>query len=158
MDRLTRRDLFGTSAAIIGGIGLAACGGTSGTPSIPTIPIKIEIPEELKDALAAVAKLDSLRSLLPASVGVWIDRAKDLAEKIVNAVSSDNLMSLGGQLVALLGSLTEYLPKTGTTGTVVMAIETLLPLIGQAVGLRSRMAARRPTGMSVQQARAILRS
>lgn len=133
-----------------GAISITACGG------VP-VDLKITIPDELKDAIAAITKLDSLRNLLPGSVGDLIDRGKQLVATITGAVSLDTLKSAGGSLVALLGTLTEYLPKTGTVGNIVTAIETLLPLMAQSVGLGARMAARRSTGMSVAQARAILR-
>lgn len=149
---MDRRNILTLAAT---GTALAACGGTGGF-SLPSI--NINIPDELKDALAAIAKLDGLRNLLPASVGVFIDRGKDLVSAITGAVSADGMKVAGGQLVTLLeGLLPSLVSSNSTVKMVVSAIETLLPFMASAVGMQRHMAARRSTGMSVPQARQVLR-
>lgn len=150
---MNRRNLLGMTAI---GLGLAACQGAS----LPTLPVavKIDIPQELLDGIAAITKLDGIQSLLPASVVSFIDKGKEIVAAITGAVSLDGMKTAGASLVSVLEQVVKFLPSSGTIGTIATAIQTLLPLIGQAVGLVSMFAARRPTGMSVAQARMVLRT
>lgn len=154
---MNRRNVLSFAGVAIG-LGLAGCGGV--TTNLPTLPVDVNVnlPPEIKsivdDASAAIAKVESLGGGIGATVSAEIDKAKGLLAALKGAASSVDVKAIVSGLVSTLGTVAGLLPPP--YGTIALAIETLLPIMGGAVGLR--MAARRPTGMSPAQARAILRS
>lgn len=133
------------------GVALSACGGVK----VPPVNISVTLPPEIQsivdDATAIINKVAPIVGAVPQIVA-WIERAKQYVDSL-KAGASD-VQSLVSGIVMALGSVAEALPAP--YGTIASAIETLLPLMGGVVGLK--MAARRPTGMTAAQARAVLRS
>lgn len=131
------------------GAALAGCGGMK----LPDINVTLppEIQSIIDDATAIVGKVTPLINAAP-QIASWIDTAKGYIDALKTGAGDVKTFVSG--LVSSLGSVAGGLPSN--FGTIASAIETLLPLMGGFVGMR--MAARRPTGMSPAQARAVLRS
>lgn len=141
---MNRRDmitLLGTGAV------LAGCGG------VPSIAITLSpgIQSIIDDASAIIGKVTPVVGAVPQIAG-WISTAMGYVDAL--KTGAGDTKSVVGSLVSVLGSVAGLLPPP--YGTIALAIETLLPVMGGVIGMR--MAARRPTGMSPAQARAILRS
>lgn len=145
---MNRRNLLGMFGSGVALAALAGCGGTLGK-----IGVDVKLPDSLQavvdDATAIVNKVKGI-----GSVAGLVDDAKALIDKLKAGATADAAKSIVTSLVSVLGSMATKLP--GAWGVVASAVETLLPEIGSAVGLR--MMARRPTGMSPAYARAVLRS
>jgi hypothetical protein len=145
---MKRRDLLLSTAGLAF---LAGCGGT-----LPTIPINIgvKLPPGIQavidDATAAVTKVESLG--LGGSIGELISKVKSEITALTSGTGDTKVIISG--IVSALGTIATLLPPP--YGTIALAIETLLPIIGGLIG--TSMAARRPTGMSPTQARMILMS
>lgn len=143
---MNRRDIITTAGLAF----LAACS------ELPKLPVEVKIPEELKpiidDVTAIVSKVESLGGSLPTTVAGLIDKAKEYVASL-KAGTGDS-KGVVKSIVSVVGSIAELLPPP--YGTIALAIETLLPVIGGFAGMR--MAARRPTGMSPAQARHVLQS
>lgn len=145
---MNRRSLLSTAGMALA---LAAC---AELPKVP-VEVTVAIPEELKpvieDVTAIVAKVESLGSSIPAVVTGLVDKAKGYIASLKAGLGDSK--TIIKEIVAVVGGVAEKLPAP--YGTIALAIETLLPVIGSAAGFR--MAARRPTGMSAAQARMVLR-
>lgn len=146
---MNRRHLLTTAAALT----LTACAG-----ELPTLPVAVTValPPEIKavidDATAIVAKVESLGTSVKDTAGSLIEKVKTGIAALTSGTGDTK--TVVGMIVSALTSVATLLPQP--YGTIALAIETLLPVIGGAVGMR--MAARRPTGMSPAQARLILRT
>jgi hypothetical protein len=154
MNTIHRRQMILSGAALA----LAGCTATGGLPKLPVdIKLPPELTEFLADASGILAKVDGIRGSLPAPVVALIDKAKPLIDGVAAAGSADS--SVGKVLVNLIKDITPSLPRTGTFGTVVSAIETVLPVMLKVAGIVVPLfMAQRPTGMNVAQARMVLRS
>ena len=140
----------------IGGSVLAACS------SLPKLPVDIKLPPELTaildDANSIVSKVESLKGSLPTSVTGLLDKAKTLIASLSTTTTVDAAKPTVSSFVSVADDIAALMPKTGTLGTVAKAIQTLLPIITDVAKIGHLFAARRPTGMPVAQARAILHS
>jgi hypothetical protein len=143
---LSRRELI----VFAGATGLAGCSG-----QMPKIPVSVTLPPEVQtvvdDATAIIRKVESLGNISAVVTGL-IDKAKGFVASLTSGVADH--AGIVSQLVNVVTGIAEKIAPSH--GVIATAIETLLPLIGSVAGLR--MAARRPTGMSPAQARAVLQS
>lgn len=149
---MRRRDLLliGVSA-----IALAGC---------PDIPVKVELPPELTQLIGDVngitGKLSSAG--LPSSLNSLLKKAEGLASSIASSSSVKTAAGFVKDWAPIVEQLVGAIPQsqgTGTTATVVNAIITVLPEVIRVAGIVAPLfLARRATGMSLAQARAVLRS
>lgn len=156
-----RRQLLRSAGVFaLGGLA-AACGANSKLPELPvavTVALPPEIKEIIDDATAAIAKVESLGAAVSDTVKADIEKAKGYVSSLIGVgatgAGSSTTKTVVSGIVSALGSVATLLPPP--YGTIALAIETLLPIIGNKIGMR--MMARRPTGMTPATARAVLRS
>lgn len=152
---MNRRDILRTSGLMAVAALASGCGANGKLPELP-VNIGVNLPPEIKevidDATAALAKVESLGANITTKVGGLIEQGKGLVSQL--STGKGDTKSIVSGIVSTLGSVATFLPPP--YGTIALAIETLLPIIGGVVGMK--MAARRPTGMSPATARAVLRS
>jgi hypothetical protein len=150
--RLSRRRALVLAGAALP-LALAACGGTlAPVITAPPGPTPLAPPTGglsgfIAEAGALLAKVESVRSYLPAAAQNLLDTGKSL----LATVTSTQAVGTAKTLVTTLASLATLLPPP--YDLIGLAVKTLLPLIGGIIGLR--MAAV-PTGMTEAQARAII--
>jgi hypothetical protein len=146
-----------TRRQVLSGIPLLLLAGCAGA-KLPELPVSVTLPTELTTLISdTTAIYDSVKSLsLPTSVTSFIDRMK----ADVSAIASSKLLSETKTALSDFSStwqqIKSFIPTTGTAGEIVTAVETVLPIALKVAGLVSMFARSRPTGMSVEQARAIL--
>lgn len=144
MNRRNLLGLFGSGVAIAA---LSGCG------ALGKIGVDVKLPDSLQAVVDdATAIVNKVKGAVPSVSGLVTD-AEALIAKLKSGATADAAKSIVTSLVSVLGSMATKLP--GAWGLVASAVETLLPEIGSAVGLR--MMARRPTGMTPAHARAVLR-
>lgn len=151
---MKRRDLLSMAGM---GLALAACAPGA---TLPALPVNVKIPDNLStlidDATSAYTKLSSIS--LPASVSGLLTKLKGAVSSIASSSTVELAKSYVADFSATWAQLKQFVPSTGTAGKIATAVETVLPVMLKVAGLVSMFAAERPTGMSVAQARALLRS
>ncbi len=152
MKHITRRHLLQNVPLFATAAALAAC------DTVPTIPVLVGVtlPPAIQaivdDANLVIGKVKSL-GINTGNIGSLIAQAEAEVAKLVSGVQGLDTKTIVSTIVSVLGSVASLLPPP--YGTIALAIETLLPIIGGFLGLRTARTA--PTGMSPAQARAILR-
>lgn len=157
----TRREVLFSGISLAAAAVLSGCGANG---KLPELPVNVKLPPELTtligDANAAISKLKGIQGSLPASAQTLVDNAATIVADLSAASSADAAKASGANLTSVLGGLVAMVPKqSGKVGTIMTAIETWLPVAAKVAGIVVPMLlARRSTGMTVEQARAVLHS
>lgn len=135
----------------------AALAGCSGI-QLPAVPVKVDLSPELTELITDMNSIyKSVSSIaLPASVSGWVEKIR----AGVSAVASSKIVTDAKaglvDISAAWEAIKPYIPAS--VSKIVAAVETVLPWALKIAGLVSMFARTRPTGMSLEQARAVLRS
>lgn len=145
---MNRRDMLKV-ALMFPAAAVAACNGQS----MPALPISITLPPSLTQLINDVEtlvlpKLETLTSAVP-SITALVGEG----ETLLTQLKGSGLISDAASLIGVLGQAADLLPPP--YGTIAAAVTTVLQAGSTALGLR--MARMRPTGMTIDQARATLR-
>lgn len=144
--RLSRRRVM-----VLGGSTLALAGcGTSPTAVITAASGAIAgVDQVIADGGDILSKVDTIRQALTSDAQSLLDKGKALLTSLTASKSTGD----GQSLVSTLAGLATLLPPP--YGTIALAVKTLVPIMGNALGLRL---AATPTGLTEAQARAIIRA
>ena len=152
---MNRRDFLLRGVGIAGMAGLTACHN-----GLPALPVDVKLPTNLStlidDVNMITSKVSSLAPSLPASAQSLLAKLKSTASSIANSSVVQTATGALNDFATTWNLLKPMIPSSGST--IVSAVETVLPEALQIAGLIGMFAARAPTGMTIMDAKRILRS